>query len=100
MCRCSCEDCKTLLSEDSLLYSYSRINAYRALSSPCLIALSSKDPILTAFQLSWALRRLSKQEHEFKADYEVSVVTFYVLKLINQTFVFSKTDSTKTHSEL
>ena len=27
-----------------------RINAYRALASPSLIALSSKDPIITAFQ--------------------------------------------------
>ena len=74
--RCNCADCILLSSEDSLLYSYSRINAYRALSSPCLISLSSKDPILTTFELSWALRRLSKQEHEFKSDYEVSTWLF------------------------
>jgi hypothetical protein len=35
-----------------------------------LIALSSKDPILTSFELSWELRRLSKLENEFKVDYE------------------------------
>ena len=43
--------------------------------SPSLIALSSKDPILTAFELSWELRRLSFAEHEFKTEYLVSKVT-------------------------
>lgn len=56
--------------EDSLRYSKSRINAYRALASPSLISLSSKDPILTAFQLSWELKRLSRIENEFKVEYE------------------------------
>jgi transient receptor potential cation channel subfamily C protein 4 len=57
-------------SEDSLRYSKSRINAYKALASPSLISLSSKDPILTAFQLSWELKRLSRIENEFKSEYE------------------------------
>lgn len=48
------------------------------LFSPSLIALSSKDPILTAFELSWELRRLSFAEHEFKSEYLVST---YNLKL-------------------
>lgn len=47
----------------------SRINAYKALSSSSLIALSSRDPILTAFELSWELRRLSRMETEFRAEY-------------------------------
>ena len=68
--RCSCQDCEIKTSEDSLNHSRSRINAYRALSSPSLIALSSKDPILTAFELSWELKRLSRLENEFKCDYE------------------------------
>ena len=51
-------------------YSKSRVNAYRALASPSLISLSSKDPILTAFQLSWELKRLSRIENEQKTDYE------------------------------
>ena len=38
----SCSDCKTKSSNDSLNHSRSRINAYRALSSPSLIALSSE----------------------------------------------------------
>ena len=37
-------------SKDHQMYIVSRINAYRALASPSLIALSSKDPIITAFQ--------------------------------------------------
>ena len=48
----------------------SRINAYKALASPCLIALSSKDPVLTAFELSWELSRLSRLENEFASEYE------------------------------
>ena len=68
--RCSCTECVTKSSEDSLNHSRSRINAYRALASPSLIALSSKDPILTAFELSWELKRLSRLENEFKNDYE------------------------------
>jgi transient receptor potential cation channel subfamily C member 4 len=68
--RCSCEPCLKARSDDSLLYSKSRINAYKALASPSLISLSSKDPILTAFQLSWELKRLSRIENEFKVEYE------------------------------
>jgi hypothetical protein len=70
--RCGCDECVTSRQEDSLRHSRSRINAYRALASPSLIALSSKDPILTAFELSWELRRLSFMEHEFKCEYQVS----------------------------
>ncbi|XP_055386618.1 transient receptor potential-gamma protein-like isoform X2 [Condylostylus longicornis] len=67
--RCGCDECVISHMEDSLRHSRSRINAYRALASPSLIALSSKDPILTAFELSWELRRLSFLEHEFKSEY-------------------------------
>lgn len=67
--KCSCFDCITSITNDCLRHSRSRINAYRALCSPSLVALSSRDPILTAFQLSWELRRLSKIEKEFALDY-------------------------------
>lgn len=78
--RCGCDECVISRLDDSLRHSRSRINAYRALASPSLISLSSKDPILTAFELSWELRRLSFLEHEFKVrqlcigynEYEVS----------------------------
>ena len=49
----------------------SRINAYRALSSPSLIALSSTDPILTAFELSVELKNLAYTETEFRQEYMV-----------------------------
>jgi transient receptor potential cation channel subfamily C len=57
---------------DSLKHSQSRINAYRALASPSLISLSSRDPLLTAFELSWELRKLSRVENEFSDEYNVS----------------------------
>lgn len=71
--RCGCYECVKSSSEDSLRHSRSRINSYRALAAPSLIALSSKDPILSAFELSWELRRLSFMEQEFKQEYQVSV---------------------------
>ncbi|KAK7079006.1 Short transient receptor putative channel 1 [Halocaridina rubra] len=67
--RCGCPECIKTSAEDSLRHSRSRINAYRALSSPSLIALSSNDPILTAFELSWELKNLANTEHEFRAEY-------------------------------
>ena len=70
--RCGCEDCAESRGEDSLRHSRRRINAYRALASPSLIALSSKDPILTAFELSWELKQLAFDEYEFKSEYLVS----------------------------
>lgn len=67
--RCGCEECIRKSSEDSLRYSLSRVNEYRALASPSLIALSSVDPLLTAFKLSWELRNLAFAEQECKSDY-------------------------------
>lgn len=60
--RCDCKDCIRESKEDSLRHSLSRVNEYKALASPSLIALSSGDPILTAFQLSWELRNLAFAE--------------------------------------
>lgn len=73
--RCACDECIYLSEQDSLRHSQARINAYRALTSPSLIALSSKDPILTAFELSWELRKLSKLETEFRAEYNVKYIS-------------------------
>ncbi|KAL0272779.1 UNVERIFIED_CONTAM: hypothetical protein PYX00_005624 [Menopon gallinae] len=67
--KCGCDDCVRNSKEDSLRFSLARLNQYRALSSPSLIALSSNDPILTAFQLSWELRNLAFSEQESKSDY-------------------------------
>ncbi|XP_026472025.1 transient-receptor-potential-like protein [Ctenocephalides felis] len=67
--KCGCDDCIRNLSEDSLRFSLARLNEYRALASPSLIVLSSTDPILTAFQLSWELRNLAFSEQECKTEY-------------------------------
>ena len=45
--KCSCDECVESSANDSLRFSLARINAYKALASSSLIALSSKDPILT-----------------------------------------------------
>ncbi|RVE65028.1 hypothetical protein OJAV_G00132180 [Oryzias javanicus] len=68
--RCNCVECMSSTDVDCLRYSRSRLNIYKALASPSLIALSSEDPFLTAFQLSWELKELSRVENEFKAEYE------------------------------
>ncbi|GBP07503.1 Transient receptor potential-gamma protein [Eumeta japonica] len=91
--RCGCDECVTSRREDSLRHSRSRINAYRALASPSLIALSSKDPILTAFELSWELRRLSALEHEFKLEYQE-------LRVRCQEFATALLDHTRSSHEL
>ena len=91
--RCHCTECVTKSSEDRLNHSRSRINAYRALASPSLIALSSKDPILTAFELSWELKRLSRLENEFKLEYET-------LAKQCQTFATALLDQTRGSNEL
>lgn len=70
--RCGCDTCIRDSNEDSLRHSMSRVNEYSALASPSLIALSSNDPILTAFQLSWELRNLAFTEPECRNEYMVS----------------------------
>lgn len=91
--RCGCTECVTSRQEDSLRHSRSRINAYRALASPSLISLSSKDPILTAFELSWELRRLSFMEHEFRNEYQE-------LRKQCQNFATALLDHTRSSYEL
>ncbi|XP_070552773.1 short transient receptor potential channel 4-like isoform X2 [Ptychodera flava] len=71
--KCGCNDCKSSIKHDGLRHSRSRLNIYKALTSPSLIALTCEDPILTAFELSAELRRLARLENEFKADYEALV---------------------------
>ncbi|MEQ2173856.1 Short transient receptor putative channel 4 [Goodea atripinnis] len=78
---------------DSLRHSRSRLNIYKALSSPSLIALSSEDPFLTAFQLSWELKELSTVENEFKSEYEE-------LSRICKQFAKDLLDQTRSSKEL
>ncbi|XP_016974030.1 transient-receptor-potential-like protein isoform X3 [Drosophila rhopaloa] len=91
--RCGCEECVRLTAEDSLRHSLSRVNIYRALCSPSLICLTSNDPILTAFQLSWELRNLALTEQECKAEY-------MDLRRQCQKFAVDLLDQTRTSNEL
>ncbi|XP_066257268.1 transient receptor potential protein-like [Euwallacea similis] len=91
--RCGCDECVESSKADSLRHSQSRINAYRALSSPSLICLSSSDPLLTAFELSWDLRRLSRMETEFRAEYNE-------MRNQVQNFATSLLDHARTSYEL
>lgn len=70
-----------------------RVNEYRALASPSLIALSSQDPLLTAFQLSWELRNLAFAEQECKSEY-------LELRRQCQTFAVDLLDQSRSSQEL
>lgn len=51
------------------------------------------DPILTAFELSWELRRLSRMETEFRAEYNV-------MRKNCQEFATALLDHARTSNEL
>lgn len=91
--RCDCTSCSLARTEDCLKHSRARINAYRALASPCLMALSSPDPLLTAFEMSAKLERLARMEPEYKQDY-------LKLRTQCQTFATRLLDHTRTSKEL
>ncbi len=91
--KCSCEACITASQEDSLRFSLSRINAYRALASPSLISLTSSDPILTAFQLSDELKKLKRMESQFCSEYNE-------LRIQVQSFATALLDHARTSYEL
>ncbi|KAK2912902.1 short transient receptor potential channel 4b [Channa argus] len=91
--RCNCVECVSSLDVDGLRHSRSRLNIYKALASPSLIALSSEDPFLTAFQLSWELEELSTVENEFKSEYEE-------LSHVCKQFAKDLLDQTRSSKEL
>lgn len=63
---CRCHDCQIKQTCDSLKRSLSRLNAYKALSSPAFMALSSTDPITTTFELRQEMMQVAEVEKEFK----------------------------------
>ncbi|KAF0313456.1 Transient-receptor-potential-like protein [Amphibalanus amphitrite] len=67
---CGCRPCTEEIQEDRLRRSLCRIQTYRALSGPAWISLTSEDPILEAFRLSWELTELSRRENEFHQTYQ------------------------------
>ncbi|OAF71995.1 Transient receptor protein 2 [Intoshia linei] len=85
--KCFCDECVMARKTDSLNLSRSRINAFSALSSPSLISLTSKDPILSAFEISCDLKALSKLENEFCIKYEnlADQCRNYAVSLLDQT---------------
>lgn len=91
--RCGCNECIEGNRQDCLRHSASRINSYKALASPSLIALTSTDPLLTAFELSWELKQLSFSEPEFRGEY-------LELRKRSQDFAVSLLSHTRTSHEL
>lgn len=63
---CDCIECSNMRGYDSVKYSRSRLNTFRAQASSAYISLSAEDPILTAFRLSHQLEDLSEIEKEYK----------------------------------
>ncbi|XP_077863793.1 short transient receptor potential channel 7-like [Saccoglossus kowalevskii] len=54
----------------TLQHSLGLINVYKALASQAYIALTSADPIDTAFELGQKLHQLSKRDYEFRNQYQ------------------------------
>lgn len=90
---CHCKACCDSRAEDCLKHSRSRINAYKALASPGLMALSSPDPLLTAFETSSKLEKLAKMEPEYKEIY-------MRLRAQCQAFATKLLDHARTSKEL
>ena len=80
---CSCHKCSTNIKYDSLRHSLLRIHTYRALASPAWISLTSSDPVLTAFKLSWEVEHLASRENEFK----VHVITMPTSVSLSDIFI-------------
>ncbi|XP_048773231.1 short transient receptor potential channel 7-like isoform X2 [Ostrea edulis] len=84
--RCACQECTNKMKFDMLRSAKYRLNAYRGLGSEAYISLSSKDPILTAFELGAELKNLSKVEKYFKKEYKdlAEQLSEYTVKLLDR----------------
>ncbi|GIY89980.1 short transient receptor potential channel 4 [Caerostris darwini] len=68
---CICTCCATRAKTgETLTESMSRINTYRTLASPTYLILTTSDPILAAFQLSYELEKLSNDLPEHQKEYK------------------------------
>ncbi|XP_050397743.2 short transient receptor potential channel 7 isoform X2 [Patella vulgata] len=83
---CHCQECSNKLEFDQLRLAKTRLNAYKGLASGAYISLSSKDPILTAFELARELRRVAVVEKYYKNEYlELAAqLSEYVVKLLDK----------------
>ncbi|XP_037124848.1 short transient receptor potential channel 2-like [Syngnathus acus] len=66
---CACLECRNGRQYDLLKFSLSRINTYRGIASRAYLSITSDDAMLSAFSLSRELRKLSRNEPEFKPQY-------------------------------
>ncbi|XP_002740299.1 short transient receptor potential channel 5-like [Saccoglossus kowalevskii] len=64
------EDPNTLSETHGLQRSLGELQIYKALASQAYICYTSKDPIKTAFELSYRLRNMSKTDVEFGPEYD------------------------------
>ncbi|XP_071173975.1 short transient receptor potential channel 7-like [Mytilus edulis] len=83
---CNCQECSNKLQFDQLRLAKTRLNAYKGLASGAYISLSSKDPILTAFELARELRRVAKVEKYYKNEYLALAdqLSEYLVKLLDK----------------
>ncbi|XP_076470578.1 short transient receptor potential channel 7-like isoform X3 [Babylonia areolata] len=83
---CNCQECSNKLQFDQLRLAKTRLNAYKGLASGAYISLSSKDPVLTAFELARELRQVAKVEKYYKRDYLflADQLSEYVVKLLDK----------------
>ncbi|XP_046361820.2 short transient receptor potential channel 3-like [Haliotis rufescens] len=90
---CNCRICINKRQFDQLRLAKTRLNAYRGLSSEAFISLSSKDPILRAFELAKELRNIAEIEKYYKTEYLslADKLSEFVVKLL---------DKVRCHDEL
>ena len=66
---CNCKTCRGATSFDELRFAKTRLNTYKGLASEAYISLSSRDPILTAFELGHKLKGLGLMEKYFSVKH-------------------------------
>ncbi|KAF5406135.1 hypothetical protein PHET_00337 [Paragonimus heterotremus] len=59
------------ISQDSLILELQRLHTYQALSSSAYLALTTSDPISSAFVLRDELYQLASQEKQFKGPLDL-----------------------------
>ncbi|KAL3314239.1 Short transient receptor putative channel 4 [Cichlidogyrus casuarinus] len=93
--RCNCSLCLQSIESDSLRHSLHKICLYQAITSPTYMSLTSKDPIRTAFRLSWHIKQLSKLESEFSEEYKKldCKCQAYSLALLEQVHTLEELES-------
>ncbi|VDN96971.1 unnamed protein product [Rodentolepis nana] len=66
---CMCLDCESIRAQDSLILEMQRLHTYQALTSSAYLALTTSDPVSSAFTLRGELYQLASQEKQFKEEY-------------------------------